>query len=602
MKKIKTNKYESDLESLLEGKSIEQLIKEWEEKWNELLSLYKDFYKTFTNFKKWIKTSHELEIITNRLTNYVSNKLNQNLIDPKFLGLQQQLSIKANIFSQRISDYDNIIIANKVVIKKYLKDKKLCEYTRVFDHIFRYEPHILKPEHEQILSKLSIYSSGIEHVYNTLTNIDIKYGDAKDKNNKPVKLVTRSDIGKYLKSHDRILRKNVWINYVSAYEKFGNTLTQTLYYTYLKFNTLAKLRNFPDYISATLFSDEVDIPFLLKLYDNVAQFKSVNKKYVDILKYLLKQKFHLNKVEPWDMSLDISTKPINVTIPQAQKIILEALKPLGEEYLNVIKKAFTERWISWLPRLNKQSGAYSIGGITGLKKYFIHMNFEGTMDSVETLAHELGHSVHSYYSVKNQKIYADYEIFYAEIASNTTETLLYFYLINKYKKNKELVNTYLKRILDNFFNCTTRQIQFSNFEYEANRMVNESIPFDFASLKKLNLETIQKYQIISKNKLAQYKKQPYTKSLATILGIDHFYIGNFYVYKYAIGQICGLIMAYHIFKGSRIHLNKFIDFLSSGSAKSPLNTIKILGIDLTKIEPYNEAIKIIKKLLAAFKY
>ena len=232
MKKIKTNKYESDLESLLEGKSIEQLIKEWEEKWNELLSLYNDFYKTFTNFKKWIKTSHELEIITNRLTNYVSNKLNQNLIDPKFLGLQQQLSIKANIFSQKISDYDNIIIANKEVIKKYLKDKELCEYTRVFDHIFRYEPHILKPEHEQILSKLSIYSSGIEHVYNTLTNIDIKYGDAKDKNNKSVKLVTRSDIGKYLKSHDRILRKNVWINYVSEYEKFGNTLTQTLYYTY----------------------------------------------------------------------------------------------------------------------------------------------------------------------------------------------------------------------------------------------------------------------------------------------------------------------------------------------------------------------------------
>ncbi|MBP5256747.1 MAG: oligoendopeptidase F [Mycoplasma sp.] len=598
---LKKTKYEWDLDYLLGNKNFDYLFNTWVKIQNNVLKLYPNFFKSFNNFKQWMKINDELEIIENRLSNYVSNNLNIDLVDTKWLGLSQKINMIDNKISSQMSDYANIVIKNKKIIKTYLKDKNLKKYQKEFDHIFRTEPHILQPNVEKALSKISLANHGIAHVFSTLTDSDLKFQPAKDKNGKLNQIITISDVIKYLKSNDRVLRKNVWINFNSAYDSIANTLTQTLYYTYLKYNSIAKLRNFKDYVNASAFADEINEPFIMNLYKNVESFKSIYSSYKTKVEKLLLKQLKVDKLEPWDKSMDLASKPIKVTIEQTKKIVLDALSPLGKDYLSHIKTAFNEGWISWLPKKNKLTGAYSIGGIKGLNKFYILMNFDGTMGSVETITHELGHSMNSYYSTKSQEVYVDTCIFYAEIASITTETLLILYLLNKYKNDRMMTNFYLKRLLDNFFACTTRQIEFSNFEYEANKMVNNMQPFATDTIKNLYLQMLKKYENLSDSKINEFKKAPYKYYLSTILRIPHFYAGNFYVYKYAIGQICGLIVSYKIYNGDKNMLNKFIKFLSSGSSLSPLKTIELLGIDLNSKKPYDDVKTIIKQLITKFK-
>ena len=257
-------------------------------------------------------------------------------------------------------------------------------------------------------------------------------------------------------------------------------------------NTNSKLRNYKDYIDAAADADEVDQKLILHIYKMVQTFKPSIKTYSDKVNKLLKKQLNLNKLEPWDKTVDLTKKQVKVSIEQTKKIVLESLKPLGNEYLSNIKKAFNENWISWLPKPSKQTGAYSIGGTKGLDKYYISMNFDETFRSVSTIAHELGHSMHSLYFNKKQKVYADCAIFYAEIASIVNETLLSLYLIDKYKNDREMKRMILDEFVSNFFATTTRQIIFSNFEYVANQYVNEAKPFTKESLKNLYIDMIKK--------------------------------------------------------------------------------------------------------------
>ncbi|MCF0227240.1 MAG: oligoendopeptidase F family protein, partial [Malacoplasma sp.] len=485
-------------------------------------------------------------------------------------------------------------------IQSYLKDKELTSHKRGYDLIFRSEKHILKPEIEKVLHKLSVADGGVGVAFTTLTDSDLKFKPAKDSKNKEHEIKTASDASLLLKNSDRTLRKNTWINFHSAYDQYENTLAQTLYYTYLDFNATAKVYNFKDYVDSTTFADEIDESFILNLYKNVESFKDVYRKYKEKVALLLKKQLKLKELEPWDMSMDLSKTQIKVNIETAKKMVLEGLKPLGKDYCSHIKEAFNNNWISWLPKENKLTGAYSIGGVKGLDKYYILTNFNNTIDAVMTIAHELGHSMNSYYSVKNQKVYTETSIFYAEIASICVETLMILYFLKKYSSKKDFVNLYLKHLFDNFFGSTTRQIVFSNFEYEANKLVNKGHPFVPKALKELYLNLLVKYEGWDHKKVAKYRKHPYSYMLSTILRIPHFYAGNFYVYKYAIGQICGLIMANKIYKGDKKAVNNFIKFLSSGSSLPPLDTVKLLGIDLTREEPYKEAKEILLSLIKKF--
>ena len=208
--------------------------------------------------------------------------------------------------------------------------------------------------------------------------------------------------------------------------------------------------------------------------------------------------------------------------------------------------------------------------------------------------------MHSFNFGKSQKLYQSCSIFYAEIASITNEMLLNHYLLNKYKDDNEVKLMILDEIISGFSNTTSRQIIFSNFEYEANKLVNEGSPFTYEKLQDIHLDMIDKY-IGSDKPREALLKQPYVTGLAMPLRVSHFYVGNFYVYKYAIGQIAAIVISDRIMKGDKEALNNYYKFLKSGSSKSPMDTIALLGIDLSKPEVWQEAKNIMSKYLEEFK-
>lgn len=587
-------KYDWDLEDLLEGGSLEGLYKEWKSKLEKLYNSYDNYIDTLESFKKYKRLEQEYSIISNKLSNYISNHANEDSVNEKWVSWNQRLMNDIQPFLIKTSNEENIIIKNKAKILNYLKDKDLIEYKRSYDLLFKNSKRILSKKEETLLAKLSKLDDGFENIYSSVVDSTTKFEDVLDSKGKKHKLNSVADVIKKLKSHDRTLRKNAWVEFNRQYYNNRYILTQTLYYNYLQLNEFSKIRKYQNYIDATCDEDEVNVKFVNLIYNGVQKLSSDYKKFYSVRDKVIQSTYNIDKVEPWDKSLDIIKNNSKYSIEGIQSILLEAFKIYGEEYVSIIKKAFDERWISWLPKPNKHSGAYSIGGTKGLKKYYISMNYDSTIQSLYTAAHELGHSLHSYYFNKHQKLYCSCSIFYAEIASITNEMILSFYLLDNLKSNKEKLFI-LDEIITGFFSTTTRQIIFSNFEYEMINKLENNLPITDKTIFETYNKMIEKYTLTKINK--KYEKEPYKFSQSTILRIDHFYVGNFYVYKYAIGQICALIAASRIWNGDKNFLNKYFEFLKSGSSKSPIDTIKILGIDFSDEKVWNECELFIKKLI-----
>lgn len=593
------NLLEWDLEYLLNGKKIDDLFNQWKEQLIFVYSLYDHFLDNKNNFKQWLFENEKLTKITNRLSNYVSNKQNENIVDEQWISWGQKIDYISNEYAVKMSNYENLIIKNYQKISEYLKDKEINEYQLAFDEIIRYREHILDDKSEELLTKLAKCDGGVEQMYDSIIESEIKYDDVYDNKHKKYKINNMSQLFINLKANDRKLRKSSWVSLNKAFYDFKNTLTHSLYYTYLSFNTHAQLYHYKDYIDSCCFDDQIDRSLLLHIYHEVKKYKSTYDLYLVHKNKLLKQKLKLKKIEPWDMNVDLTKNKIQIEVNEAKKIVIECLKVMGKEYIQVVQKAFDEQWISWLPKKNKATGAYSIGGTKGLDRYYILMNYDKTLNSLYTLIHELGHSLNSYFYGIGQKIYQSTSIFCAEIASITNEMLLNYYLLDKYKNNKLMRLQILDELISGFFATTTRQIIFSNFEYQMNDIINQQKAFVYDTVASQYLQIMEEYMTI-RNK-EKYKKTPYLYSLATPLRISHFYVGNFYVYKYAIGQIVAVICANKIYHKDQEFIDKYYSFLKSGTSKSPLETIKILGIDLASSVPWENAINIINEFVSLFK-
>lgn len=599
---MEKNKYNWDLESLLHGKSLEDLFNQWYKNELKQANLTDSFYKTKANFANYLALSKDNERLGNRLLMYVVNHNAEELDNPKWIGWQQKIVHAANELALKSTKWTNLVLKNESKIRSYLKDPKLKEWQRVFELIFKNRKHVLDKKSELLMTKVAPATSGIHDVFTTLTDSDLKFGDAIDKKGKPHKILTITDAIKLMKEpSDRILRQNAWVSYNKAFASVKNTLTKTLYYNYLKLNKLSQVRNYKNYINAALEDEEVNEKILLSCYDHVRQFKSANFEYRKHRNNLIKKIHKIKKLEPWDLMLDLATKKVTVNVEQAKHEVINALTPLGKEYLNVVKKAFNENWISWMPKAHKQTGAYSIDNAYGLDKYYILMNFDNTSDAVSTIAHEMGHSVCSYYINKQQDIYASTDMFIGEVPSICNEMLLNFYWLKKYKSNKQMTLHILENMLSTFFNTTSRQIVFSKFEWEANKLINEGKAFTVNDVERLYLDARKEYEGVSKEALAKINKYPYSLANTGILRIPHFYMGNFYVYKYAIGQVIALVIADKIYHGDKKMLANYFKFLKAGTSLPPLEIIKLVKIDLAKGDVYKQALAIINKLIKQFK-
>ena len=589
-----------DLESILNGESLEDLFKKMELVQNELVELYKSFLKNKNSFTLFLEKEQELIKLSNRIENYVSNKGQENMADPKWIGWMQNLIANNIKFSEKFSDYNTRLIKNEDIIREYLKDENLKEWQREFDLIFRYKNHILSDESEALLSQLSGNNYAVADIYSTLTDNDLKFADAVDSNGNKVELKTQADVFKNLRSMDEKLRKSTWYSFYNAFYQFRNTLTKSLYYNYLRLNNLAKIRKFEDYIDSVAFDDEINKEFILNLYKNIKLMQPLYVRYYKLRNRYLKYLLNKQKIMPWDSSVELTHSTRTYTWEETKKIALDSLGTyLGEDYKKLVQCAFDENWISYLPSPNKHTGAYSIGGTKGLDKYFLLMNFDSTIQSAFTLVHELGHSMNSYFYGKSQKLYQETKIFYAEVASITNEMLLSHYLLNESNNDNNSRLLILDEIISGFFNTTSRQVVFSNFEWVANSWINENKSFTYENITNEYYKLMKEYLNIDMS-YEEFNKDPYMYILLTPLRISHFYSGNFYVYKYAIGQIAAIIIADEIINNKENAKEKLFKFLSSGTSLNPIETIKLLGIDLQTNEPYIKARNILEKWIDEF--
>lgn len=594
--------YDWNLEPLLQGKSLDEFFTIWSDKVDETIAIYNGgkCFLNFDQFVKYLGVFDELTLLSNRIFNYVSNKNNENLNDGVILGWKQKLMYKYNQLQVSLADFANDVIANKTQIEQYLKDENLRRYQRTFDLILRTKPYTIDKVGNKVMAMAAPIFSSADEIYKVLSGTDLAYRSVADAKGKLHKINSIADITTFLKSPDRVLRKNTFVEFASAYKRLENSFTQTLYFNYLSRNIFAQIHHYKDYISQTAFNDEIDVSFISFVYDQVNDYAKYYACFYPALESNYRHALNLKKVEPWDLTYPIFTMTNRYTVEETKKIAKEALAFLGNEYVKNVQRAFDERWISWLPKPGKITGAYSIGDTRGLEQFYILMNFDASLNSVYTIVHELGHSMHSL-AFNNQPVHAGSEIFFAEIASITNEVLLSEYLLQQHKNDPKLTLHILQELILNFFATTTRQIVFSDFEYTVNQLINEKQPIDSRILKKIYAEKIVKYYGRDEKYFhSLLTNRYYHLNLSHIFRINHFYDDVFYVYKYAIGQVAAMINAHNIINQQPNALNNFQKFLESGNSLSPLETIALLGIDLRDSSSWKKAGLIISEYISKY--
>lgn len=469
-----------------------------------------------------------------------------------------------------------ITYSDTKIIKKYLEeDKRLEPYKRSILDILEEKNHILSKEGENILAKYGEIFSAPENTFDILTNAEFKFGNLIDENGEKQEL-TESNYTIYLKSREEKVREQAFNLMYDKYSNFINTITE-LYLSNVKKTTVtANLRRYKSSLDMATKNDDSNLKVYETLINTINKKISVNHKFIKLKKKILKkQEFHMYDlyVNPFEQEKD------EITYEEAKEEVLRALSIMGDEYINKLKEAFTNNWIDVYAKPHKKGGAYSMG-IYGVHP-FVLLNFVNSKRDVSTIAHELGHSLHSYYSNSNQNIInADYTIMTAEVASTVNEILLSNYQIEKEKvveKKKELLYELLEMIRATLF----RQSMFAEFEKIIHEKIENGETLSSEDLNKIYYELNKKY---FGNDIIVDKKIQYEWAR-----IPHFY-SDFYVYKYATGISSAISIASKIIKNGTPYIEKYINMLKQGCSKKSIDLLKMVDVDLETKEVYEDAI------------
>lgn len=461
-------------------------------------------------------------------------------------------------------------------------DKDFKEYKFLLETILKEKPHVLSKEKEELLALASDCLGASESVYNMLTNADMTFGKIKDENGKEIE-ITEGNYSTYIKSKDRDVRKNAFKTLFREYKKFENTIATTLSSSVKTFNFGANIRNYKGPLEASLEPNNIPISVyknaIKTINDNI---KSLHR-YVDIKKKLL----GLKDMHMYDLYVPIIEIPKeHIEFDEAVKVANEALKPLGKEYLDIFNEGINSGWIDIYQNRGKKGGAYSWGSYDTMPYVLLNYNYE--LNDISTLVHEMGHSLHSYYSRKNQSyIYANYTLFCAEVASTTNEALLIHYEIEKEKDKKKklyLINQELEQIRTTVF----RQLMFAEFELYTHEALNEGEALTASDFNKkwheLNVKYFGPDMIVDEEIDIEWARIP------------HFY-SDYYVYQYATGYAAATAFANSILDGKEGAVEKYKGFLKRGGSLYPIDILKEAGVDMTTPKPIEATIKRFNELL-----
>lgn len=496
-------------------------------------------------------------------------------------GIGTEFEKTTSFITPEITDIDTDLLL------KYLEENnELKRYERLIKEIIEKKAHILTKEEENLLANYSEIFNNSENTYDILTNTEFKFGKIKDENGKEQEM-TDSNYTIFLKSKNENVRKQAFDLMYKKYKEFLNTIGE-LYISRVKQDTItAKLRKYSSSLEKAVENDDSNLKVYNSLINAVHNEMSANYEFIKLKKELLKK----DEMHIYDVYVNpIEVQDDDISFDDAKNEVLKALQVLGEEYINKLNEAFNNRWIDVYPKSNKRGGAYSMG-VYGVHPFVLD-NFVGKKRDVSTIAHELGHSMHSYYSNKTQNVIdANYTIMVAEIASTTNEILLAKYQINnETDKNKkaEIIYELLEMIRATLF----RQAMFAEFEKNVHEKIENGNVLSSEDLSeiyyKLNEEYFGKDCIIDEQIKYEWARIP------------HFYT-PFYVYKYATGISAAIIIATNILAGKEGYVEKYVDMLKQGCTKKAVELLKMVDVDLEDINTYKGAINFYRELTKELK-
>ncbi len=570
-------------------KSLDDWNKDFE--WvKENISKYKDFKGKVGNSAKdllaTLKFDEQIDIKIGRLALYASLAHDLDLGDQKYQVLYNKINdLAAQASSESAFIVPEILQIPEDKLNAYIGEEDgLKIYRHFFDNLLRSKKHILSPEEERIMALAQPLEEVPYNTFSLLKNVEAQFPTIKDESGKGEIQISDGRYYAAMYSTNRDYRERAYKAYYVPFMEYKNTFNSLLNGV-IKANIFnAKARHYSSALEAALTPNNIPVSVYNNLIDAVNQHLDVLHRWAKLKKKLLKYK----ELHPYDTYVTLFPEAKNeYSYEDAKKLVLDALKPLGEDYLKNLKYAFDHRWIDVYETQGKRSGAYSSDRGYGVHPYVL-LNWNNQLNDVFTLAHEMGHNMHSHYSGTNQPyIYADYSIFVAEVASTMNEALLLDYLIEHAKsKNEKLA--LIEKNLDNITFTFFRQTRFAEFEKLMHEKTEQGEALTPDSLCKIYGDLYQKYW---GPEMVVDKEETYTWAR-----IPHFYY-NFYVYQYATSFAASQALEAKVKKEGKPAVEKYLNFLKSGSSDYPIEVLKKAGVDMTKPDAIIAVINKMNKLL-----
>lgn len=554
----------------------------------------KDLLPKYGNFKQQLNTAASIKAYiehdetTYRLVNKIS----------VYAGLLSNLDQSSSAYAEMNSAAESLSSAYGTAtsfaipemltlstsqIEAIKKDPSMAEFGPYFDSLLKQKAHTLNGSEEELLSLASEMAGTPSNIYDKVMYGDYIKPEIKDSKGKTIVLTT-STYSQISESKDRKLRKKAYEARSESYKKLNNTLSETYLGEMKKNIFFAKARKYNSALEASL--DAEDVP--KSIYDNLITSVNGNLKYLHRYFDLMKKYQKVDQLYLYDTYVPlVDNYTFEMSYDDANKVIQKALAPLGKTYLTDYANGINSGWIDVYEDNNKYTGAFSWGSYD--TKPYISLNYDNSLDSLLTMAHEMGHSLNSYYSNKAQRaLYAEYPIFTAEVASTMNEMIVMDYLIKNARSEKEKLYLINKQV-DNIKGTVFQQVMYSEFEMTAHEMMEKGTPLSPDALNNLWEKTVKKYYGKS------FTADPYLKYGWT--RIPHFYM-NFYVYKYATSMSAAYSLSKDLFNDTDGKVKeKYLNFLASGGKNSPVETLKMTGVDMTTSKPVDDILVYFNGLL-----
>lgn len=547
-------------------------------RWPEVAAFKNRLGESPETLKKALETLLKINQELSTLYTYAHLRHDEEITHDSHKSSYNKIIALIHDFSQESSWFEpELLSLSDETLKTLLASPLLADYRFHLEKIIRIKKHMLSPENEEIMAMAGKALQTSSKAFSALNDADFKFGTIKNSKGED-KDLTHGLFGLYLRDRDRTLRENAFKTLHGKYKDYENTLCELLNGQVQVHIFNAKARHYSSSLDAALFPKNIE--------PNVyhALLKAVNDNLAILHDYIALREEHLGvgPLHLYDMYVPlISAADIRMSYQEAEEAVIESVSPLGSDYQNILKKGLKDqRWVDRFENKNKRSGAYS-SGCYGSMPYIL-MNYKGILRDVFTLAHEAGHSMHSFFSHKNQPYhYSDYPIFLAEVASTFNEELLMKNLLERAKSKEErlfLINEKIEDIRGTLF----RQAMFAEFELLIHQLAEKNIPLTPKLLReeyrKLNERFFGPSVIIDEEAELEWARIP------------HFYY-NFYVFQYATGISAALALSERVLKGSTKEQEAYLSFLKGGSSRYPIEMLQLAGVDMCSPEPVSAAIK-----------